>query len=238
MPPGAALTKRLATMGWEAGRRPWWINNMHVDWSFCQVSWHIENDFYVDNADMTQMDQTSVDEFRAMCRIKRGIIHRLATRGPEGTTEQMKRMGRSQVGLCLLHDIGSYTWGFDRSFAPGMLKVLEDNVGFFDGAEFIPYWRNADLIKIETPGVYASVYRGRGRAVVVVVNERREDLDVGFALGRDILPGKPVERLSDAETGFPFGTHWDASIRQRVLGELKPGTFGMPGGGVRMLLVE
>lgn len=232
------LTKRLATMGWKLGRRPWWINNMHVDWSFCQVSWHIENDFYIDNEDMTMMDQLSVDEFRAMCRIKRGIIHRLASRGPAGTTEQMRRMGRSQVGMCLLHDIGSYNWGFDRYYAPAMLKVLERNVGFFDGAEFIPYWRNKHLIKISTPGVYASVYRGKGKAVIVVVNTRREDIDVRFELGKGILEKKKFTRLYDAETGEEFRWLWDRKLRRRVLGELKPGVFGMPWGSVRLLVVE
>ncbi|MCM8803288.1 MAG: DUF6067 family protein, partial [Candidatus Omnitrophica bacterium] len=80
-----SLTKRLNNICYELGRQPWWINNMHVDWSFCQVSWHIENDFYIDNADMTMMDNLNIDEFRALCRIKRGIIHRLAIHGPEGT---------------------------------------------------------------------------------------------------------------------------------------------------------
>jgi len=232
------LTKRLATMGYELGRRPWWINNMHVDWSFCQVSWHIENDFYVDNADMTQMDQLSVDEFRAMCRIKRGIIHRLASRGPEGNTEQVRRMGRSMAGMCLLHDIGSYNWGPDRWFTPGMLKVLDETVGFFDGAEFLPYWRNSHLVKIETPGVYASLYRGKGKVVVVVVNENREDADVRFSIGPEILGKKRPEKIYDGETGFAFGKRYDYSVRRTFWGELKPHIFGMPGGGVRMLVVE
>lgn len=233
------LMKRLATMGYELGRRPWWINNMHVDWSFCQVAWHIENDFYIDNADMTQQDQLSVDEFRAMCRIKRGIIHRLATRGPDGNTEQMRRMGRSAVAMCLLHDIGSYLWGPDKYFAPGILKIMDEEVGFFDGAEFMPYWRNENLIKIETPGVYASVYRSKDRkkAVIVVVNERRDDVDVRFSVGR-ILGKKKIKSIRDAETGFRFRKHWDRRVRRRFWGELDPHIFGMRGGAVRLLLVE
>jgi len=232
------LTKRLATMGYEVGRPPWWVNNMHVDWSFCQVAWHIENDFYVDNADMTMQDQLSVDEFRSLCRTKRGIIHRLASRGPDGTIEQMRRMGRSQVGMCLLHDIGSYNWGSDRPFADGMLKVVDDAVGYFDGAEFVPYWRNSDLIKIETPGVYASVYRGKGKAVIVALNANRADVDVRFELGPNILGGKKVERFCDGETGFPFSNLWDYEVKRAFPGELKPHFFGMTGGAVRLLLVE
>ena len=232
------LTRRLAAMCYELGRRPWWINNMHVDWSFCQVSWHIENDFYVDNAAMTQMDQLSVDEFRAMCRIKRGIIHRLASRGPEGTVEQMRRMGRSQVGMCLLHDIGSYMWGGDKYSAPGMLKILEEKVGFFDGAEFVPYWRNEHMIDVKTAGVYASVYRGKDRAVIVVVNERREDLDVEFDITREILGGRRIKRFYDAETGYALRPEWDREVRRRFWGEMKPGVFGMRAGAVRLFVVE
>lgn len=231
------LMKRLCTMGWELGRRPWWINNMHVDWGFCQVAWHIENDFYVDNADLTMMEQLPVDVFRALCRIKRGVIHRLAARGPEGSVEQIRRMGRSQAGMCLLHDIGSYLWGFDRHFAPGMLKILDETVGFFDGAEFVPYWRNQDLLRFDAPGVQASLYRGRGKAVAVVVNSNREDVDVPFQLG-PILGKRRIQRIHDAETGFAFAPQWDAKIRKRVLGELKPRVFGMPRGGVRLLVIE
>lgn len=174
---------------------------MHVDWSFNQVSWHIENDFYTVNADEAMSDHLTVEDFRAMCRIKRGIIHRLATRGPEGTPEQQRRVGRSAVGMCLLHDIGSYTWGVDKKFANDMLDALDSSVGFFDNAEFVPYWRNSELIKLSTPGVYASIYRGKGKALLVVLNEKRQPLDAPFTLGKDLLPGKAITRAYDAETG-------------------------------------
>ena len=28
------LCRRLNTIGWQLNRRPWWINNLHVDWMF------------------------------------------------------------------------------------------------------------------------------------------------------------------------------------------------------------
>lgn len=232
------LTKRLCNIGWELNRPPWWINNMHVDWSFNQVSWHIENDFYMDNADSTMMDTLTMDEFRALCRIKRGIIHRLATRGPDGTTDQMIRAGRSSVGMCLLHDIGNNLLGMDSKVAPDMLRIMEDQVGFYEGAEFLPYWRNQHVLKLDAPGVYASVFRGKGRAVIVVVNTKREDLDVSFDLQPGIVAsGKPA-RMYDGETGVEFGLLYPPGGGQPRWGEIKPGSFGMPASGVRLLVVE
>jgi hypothetical protein len=235
------VMKRLCNVGWEAGREPWWISNMHVDWSFNQIAWHVENDFYIDNADLTMMEQLHMDEFRALCRLKRGIIHRLhAAVVPGGTTEQMRRAGRSIVGMCLLHDIGSNRpyQNPDTMVMDGMLKVMDDTVGFFDGAEFVGYWRSAPLVRVGTPGVYASVYRGKNRAVIVVVSDRREDLDVPFELGADLLPGRKVQRIYDGETGFPMTMHYDYALKQYRLGEFKAACFGMPDRGVRLLVVE
>jgi len=232
------LTKRLNNIGYELGRTPWWINNMHVDWSFCQVSWHIENDFYIDNEDMTMMDQLNVDEFRAICRIKRGIIHRLATRGPEGTNEQIRKQGRSIIGMCLLHDIGTYFWGVDRYFK-NMVDIVDNLVGYFDGAEFIPYWRNKNLINIKTEGIYASIYRGKGKSVIVVVNQNRENKDVEFEINPDINGNKKITRIYDAETGIEFGQFYDKNEKRYKWGEFgKPGIFGIENGGVRLIVVE
>lgn len=143
-------------------------------------------------------------------------------------------------GGCLLHDIGSYlAYGNpDTLVADGMLKVVDAAVGFFDGAEFVGYWRSAPLIRIGTPGVYASVYRGRNHAVIVVVNERREDVDVPFELGKDILPGKVVQKVYDGETGSVMVLRYDDAQKKPAWGELKPGLFGIADRGVRLLVVE
>jgi hypothetical protein len=119
-----------------------------------------------------------------------------------------------------------------------MLKVMDDTVCFFDGAEFVGYWRSAPLVRVGTPGVYASVYRGKNRAVIVVVSDRREDLDVPFELGADLLPGRKVQRIYDGETGFPMTMHYDYALKQYRLGEFKAACFGMPDRGVRLLVVE
>ncbi len=214
------MMKRLNTLGWELGRRPWWINNMHVDWSFNQVSWHIENDF---SARPTVMEfYESMAQFRAMVRIKRGIVHQLDIR-PVGAKEAQVESARSIWGMALLHDIGS------RHGAGAALKAIDGAVGFFDGAEFVPYWRNSHLLRIDTPDVYVSLYRGRGKAVAVVVNRVREEKEVAYRLESAILGGNSPRRIYDGETGEEFAT---------AKGEAKPGTFHMPPVGVRLLVIE
>jgi len=236
------LTKRLWTAQWEMGCKPLWINNMHVDWSWCQVSWHIENDFYINSPSSTMMDELSVDQFRAMCRIKQGIIHRLATRyGVEGgptTVWQQRKRARSIVGLCLLHDIGAYLWGNYADEHRRLPEILHEKVGFFDGAQFTGYWRSRHLVELDTPKVYASVYQGKGRAAIVVVNENKEPVDVPFRLHPELLPDKKIERLYDAETGYEFEQLYDRKARKRRWGEYFPGRFGIEGHGVRMLVAE
>ncbi|MCM8830053.1 MAG: hypothetical protein NC824_03540, partial [Candidatus Omnitrophica bacterium] len=232
------LTKRLNNICYELGRQPWWINNMHVDWSFSQVSWHIENYFYIENADMTMMDNLSMDEFRALSRIKRGIIHRLAIRGPAETNEQIRLMGRSIIGMALLHDIGTYWWGPDIYFSK-MVDIVDEKVGFFDGAEFIPYWRNKNLINIKTTGVYASIYKGKGRAAIIVVNEKRKAQDVEFEINPEIIESKKINRIYDGETNFEFGYYYDKNEKKYKWGEMgKPGILGIEDGGVRIIIVE
>ena len=234
------LMKRLITAQYERDKRPLWINNMHVDWPFCQVSWHIENEFYIDSNFNTMQDHLSVDKFRAMCRIKRGIIHRLATRSPGGPSIHMEQLrNRSIVGMCLLHDIGTYRWGSYAREMRRMPGILHEKVGFFDGAQFIGYWRSGNLVEIGADPVYASVYQGKGRAVIVVLNESRDPVDVPFEIRPDILPDKKeISRVYDAETGYAFGQHWDKKQHRREWGEYHPGVFGIEGGGVRLIAVE
>ena len=182
------LTKRLATMCWEAGRPPLWLQNMHVDFSWCQVGWHIENDFYIKRAGQDLIDQLPVDHLRAMTRTKGGLIPQLHSRIPEagqfvermdqdkapvptleaasrykGDAWDVRRAMRSIIGMCLLHDIGerglpAYKPFYQRDRTRA-LKAMEQAVGFFSGApEFVPYWRSRRVVRCDTPGVYASVY--------------------------------------------------------------------------------
>lgn len=230
------VCKRLNTIGWRLGRTPWWINNLHVDWSFNQVSWHIENDYYVDGPTNTLLDQMTVDNFRAYARLKRGIVHRLASRyggNDTSTIEERRRRARCTIGLCLLHDIGTYRWDDYAREMEMLPALLHQYVGFFneegaDACEFIGYWRAAPFVKVETPDVYVSVYRNRTRAVLVVLNSRKEVRDVKLGVLDNLLGRKP-RRLFDAETGAQVGgwAHYEQWDR-----------IGLEPHGLRLLVVE
>jgi hypothetical protein len=232
------LTKRLNHIGWEVGRRPWWISNLHVDWSFCQVAWHIENDFYTSNEDTVMTDQLTFGEFRALCRIKRGIIHRLATRGPQGRNEQVRRVGRNAVGMCLLHDIGAYQWGAIKGFDQAILDILDNEVGFFKDATFIPYWEN-HILSTNTPGVQVSLYRGNGRVVAVLLSSLRGDTDLEIELNaKAILNGNKVTRVCDAETGQELRLRPNRKAGTIQLYEFKKYSIGIADRGLRLLVIE
>lgn len=233
------LMKRLNNIGWENNRRPWWVSNLHVDWSFNQVAWHIENDFYTSNEDTTMVEQLPVDQFRALTRIKRGIIHRLATRGPKGTHEQIRKVGRNAVGMCLLHDIGAYNWGSVAEYQHGLLDILDEKVGFFADAEFVPYWDNSDLLTIEEKGVYASIYRGNGKAVIVLLSSLRGGADIHLNLNpKNILKGGKINRVYDPEEDRTMRVRNIPETKMTQVYEMKKYTLGIEDRGVRLIVVE
>jgi hypothetical protein len=232
------LCKRLNTIGTLANRPPWWINNCHVDWSFNQVSWHIENDFYVDGPGNTLLDQMTVDNFRAYARLKRGIIHRLATRyggNDTCTIEERRRRARNAIGLCLLHDIGAYQWDDMYTEFTRLPNLLHEYVGYFneengdDPCAFTGYWRSAPLVQCTTPDVYVSVYRGKGRAVLVILNGRKEARDVTLKINEQALLGRKLRDVFDAEDKHSLNV-WGSYER--------PDHLGIEPHGLRMLVVE
>ncbi len=240
------MLRRLNTIGWRLNRKPWWISNCHVDWSFNQVGWHIENDFYVDGPGNTLLDQLTMDQFRAYGTLRRGLIHRLASRyqGYEPCTLDESRLrARSLVGLCLLHDIGAYLWSQEYAKEYHELPAaLHEAVGYFDesaACPFIGYWRSADLVKLGAPGVHASVYKGKDRAALVIMNADRAAKDVPFTLTRELL-GRETVRLYDAESRRPIEKLWDGSVRPNVqrFGEYRAGEFRIEGHGLRILVAE
>jgi hypothetical protein len=239
------LTKRLNNICWQLGKPPFWIDNMGVDWSFCQDAWHIENDFYTSNPSTTMQQQLPVGPFRAECRIKRGIISRLATRldnsAPQ-SEEQIKKVGRSIIAMCLLNDIGTDWWGNDRYFKY-IVNIINKEVGFFNGAQFLPYWRNKQYLQIYTPKVYASIYRGvgnwKGHAVIVVVSENSKSVNVHFNISNRILYGKKIKKIYGLTSQDPFGQYWNNKDNKNEWGEFgNAGEFGISGYGVRFLIVK
>jgi len=242
------LTKRLATMCWDCGRPPLWLMNMHVDFSWCQVAWHIENDFYPHGIGLDLLDMLTVDEFRAMTRMKGGIIPQLHSTVWSGTESpfDVQRIVRAGLGLCLLHDIGERGYPtyvpFINAQRSRMLKAMDKHASFFSqNCMFIPYWRQR-FVSFDTPNVYAPIYFGRGtqRAVIVLLNANDDDVVVkGFRLSPQTPFGrKTFTRLLDAETELPVGKVYDREKRQYVWGEMKPYQIMLRRHDYRLVVVE
>lgn len=236
------VTKRLNTIGTQVGREPFWLSNMGADWSWNQMCWHVENGFYVTSATSSLLDQMTVDQFRSLFRIRRGIYHRIEGgywMSPDFNNTNLRKRSRVQVGLCLLHDIGGAGQDSDRD-RDRLPDLLDSLVGFFNENEQCPfygYWRSGDMVKIDTPKVYCSVYKGNGRAVLVVLNENPDPVDVNFAI-TDKLLGRKVAKIYDAETNFNFQMLYNDPAGKRGLGEYTPNSFGIEGHGLRLLVVE
>lgn len=243
------LCKRLNTVGWQIGREPFWLNNMGADWAFNQVAWHVENGFDEHTPNVDTFDVLRLDEFRSLFRTRRGIVHLFSswcTVERESSSEDIRRRNRLKAGLCLLHDIGTTAGVYRRGLSEDN-KILSDlmdkYVGFFreePACHFTGYWRVDKLVKVKTPKVHVSAYKGDNRAVLVVVNENREPVSVEFAMERELL-GREPKRVFDAETGREFqNSHYydKAGKVQRAWGQYKPGFFPVEGRGVRLIVVE
>ncbi len=203
------LMKRLITMQHEMGRQPQWIMNMHVDFSWCQDAWHVENDFNPLSTEGTILDVINVDQFRALCRTKRGIIQALDSKMCFSNVprNQHRQQARASYGLCLLHDIGGRALhNPGESIHRQLMETMTRSVDFFGKAEFIPYWDKTDLAVNTKPGTHMSIYRDPDgkRAVLVIMNTSHKDIAYPhIKVGNGLIPGKKDHELkvSDAETG-------------------------------------
>jgi hypothetical protein len=200
------LMKRLVTMQKEMGKDPVWLMNMHSDFSWCQEAWHVENDFNSLSTEGTILDVINVDQFRALCRIKRGVVEALDSKMSFSNVprRQFEQQARAGYGLCLLHDIGGRSLhNQGAAVHRQLLETMSKYVDFFGKAEFIPYWDRTDLAVNETPGTHLSIYRDGKRAVLVIMNTSHKDIAYPrLKISKDLIPGKRDHELKvyDAET--------------------------------------
>ncbi|MCM8768653.1 MAG: LamG domain-containing protein [Candidatus Omnitrophica bacterium] len=210
------LTRRLAVMSYLVGRRPWWLQNMHVDFSWCQVGWHIENDFYIQGKAKDLIDQLGIDKFRALTRTKGGLLPQLHSNMPEQfTLEEKIQAARTIIGLSLLHDIGQrglvdYKQPF-KELLEKTVDRMEAEIGFFsEEVVFLPYWRQKVLSLPEN--VYASFFSNRGKAVAVIVNAGEDEVRLSSLLFNVSSLGlRKVTQIGDLETGQLLATVSDSS---------------------------
>jgi hypothetical protein len=200
------LTKRLAVMGWSVMRPPCWIQNMHVDFSWTQVAWFVENDWYLDAPDQDMFQHLPVHQFRSMARTKSmQLVPYPWFRRPDASTpENERRVSRSIEGMCLSHDIPAFSGKLKREF--------EYRLGYYDPGQckFLGYWASRGVITTPQPEVYASAYVNlqRPSAALVFLNGGKADVYLaGMTFDPTLLVAarRPVtfRRFLDLETGEP-----------------------------------
>ena len=112
------------------------------------------------------------------------------------------------MGLILLHDLdlwGGYSHGPSR----GAMRTACDRFGII-GAEYVPFWRSADMASVDPACVRVSVYRQRGRAMLVLVNRGGEPVrasvtvvPASLGVGRD-APWRDLIRDKELTVGVPL----------------------------------
>ncbi len=216
--------KRLSTMCHTAGVQPFWLVNQHPTWSFAQMAWHIEGDYYCQKTERDLVEHMGVAGFRAHVRSQGGLIARLqahaempdqpareghvqryGVRTTDSTSMLLPGRQRTHMGLCLLHDVGMLD--ADRL----TMERLDRAVGFFDeGLAFLPYWEQT-MATVDSDRVYVSVFRNpaRKQALAVVFNEKKaaKGLTVSLRIPastqvRDLETGEPLVDLDGKAPGL------------------------------------
>ena len=114
---------------------------------------------------------------------------------------------------------------------PDKLWQAQDQFGWDDELEFLPYWDNADYVRVVKPGsgdVIVSVFKRPGKIMLVPLNVSDSDsvVKVRVTMARLGLPESPSMRLRDAYHGGEFAMRRGAA------------EIPMPARGFRMLVVS
>ncbi len=207
------LCRRLNAVGWKHVRKPYWAMNMHTDFSWNQIFWMVENDWYCDAPDLTSLQSYTLDEFRAMSRTKSTmLIAKPWLSGFSGTTPELNaKIQRSVTAICLSHDISAYH--------KELLPKLQYKLAYGDdtACEFIGYWRTGELVQTPDSHVTASIYRNERakHAIVLLFNvgidrDRKDRAMGGMTFDADRIIGardlKNIRRIYDFESGETIQT--------------------------------
>ena len=219
--------KRLATMCHTAGVQPFWIVNQQPTWSFAQLAWHVEGDYYSDKNELDLIEHLGVAGFRAHVKSQGGLIPRLEyNRGSGDISDQPPREGhpeklgvrttdatvmelpgtnRTHVGLCILHDIGT------TQPNPALSIKLDQSFGFFDeGIVFQPYWEQKG-VTVDSDRIYVSIFRNpaKKKAMAILFNEKKSNRGITAGLTipeaanvRDLETGEPLVDLDAVKAGL------------------------------------
>jgi len=139
------------------------------------------------------------------------------TRAGSGNEEVMERfMGNIEppevmhlLGLLFLHDI--LPWDAYSNPSPYYhLWAVQDAFGWGDDVEFLPYWKNQELVTLlpNNPDVVCTIYRRPGKAMLVLMNNTDEDREISAQINLEKLGVKATSAL-DAWKGTSYrGMTW------------------------------
>ena len=144
------------------------------------------------------------------------------------TSPEAKKPIDYLIGLILIHDAVVWpAW----EVRPDKLWRAQDAFGWDDDLEFLPYWANADYVRVTEPdsgNVVVSVFKRPGKIMLVPLNHTGTDIvvKISLALTGLGLPGAALMRLRDTYHGGEF------RIRRNVA------DIPMSGRGFRMLVAS
>jgi hypothetical protein len=209
------LKKRMCTMVWELGRRPFFVREC-PSFSWCHAAWFTEGYVYVFRPAMTLLEQLSVDRFRALHSIYGGLIPNIRSNSEMSVSNPMA--ARSVMGLALLHDMGCDPGSLGskggHENCTKMLRILDREVNYFDesACEFLPYWATPETVKAEDAGVRVTAYRNKGiaRALLVLLNEnpQKGGITTRLRIADERLLGHKAKRLYDPWVEEPQDRLW------------------------------
>ncbi|NQT92396.1 MAG: hypothetical protein HQ559_06520 [Lentisphaerae bacterium] len=174
--------------------------------------------------------------YRVMGKNYAGLVTTICADVSDATAGDDKRIDRQRTGISLLHDFGTTPNGphgthYHKEQGIRLLTVLTD-FGFFKdaGIEKIPFWRNADFVRIgdkpsDESQVYVTVYRralenGKGyKAIFVILNESSKPVEMPLSIvdSKRIFGGSNSLRTGDilGKTDVPafLKGAWDAQVK-------------------------
>ena len=206
------LMKRLTTINWQLMRRPCWLTNLHEDFSFSDVIWLVENEWYINGEGRDFLDHMSIDTFRAMaCTKTMQLVAKPWISHPtKKDNPAYEHVNRSITGVLMAHDVQNFSVGGYLGLCDIKLgRYLNFHLNFADGkaCKFRGYWETpVTTVDTKDPEVKCSVYYNpqRKNAVLWFLNTGKQDKTLtDITVSSELIGRENCKKAFDAETGAP-----------------------------------
>lgn len=204
------LMKRLTTLNWQLMRRPCWLTNMHEDFSFSDVIWLVENEWYIKGEGRDMLEHMSLDTFRAMaCTKSMNLVAKPWIHNPTKKDHPAyEHVVRSIVGMMMAHDVQNFgVGGYQGLYDIKLGRYLNFHLNYADGkaCKFRGYWDTP--VDTGDPEVKCSVYYNpqRKNAVLFLLNTGKQDKTLAnLAFSSELIGRADCRNVFDAENGAPL----------------------------------